>query len=81
VTEWWNGLTRQLLHPDAPLTGHQVLQGLDSVQILGMCILCQEITITWVKTTGALLKENSFVEEAVRELMDWQTDKLIRAHI
>jgi hypothetical protein len=80
-TEWWNGLARQLLHPNAPLTGHKVADGLDSVQIPGMCQSCQELTITWVKHTGALLKEDTFVDEAIGELMGWQSDEPIWANM
>src|SRR6266481_8848464 len=40
AAEWWNGLARQLLHPDVPLMGCQVSDGLDSVQIPEMCSSC-----------------------------------------
>jgi hypothetical protein len=81
ATEWWHGLARQLLHPDAPMTGRQVLQGLENVRILGMCSSCERRTIDWVKSTGVFLKEEVFVDEAMQELMTWQTDEPIRANM
>jgi hypothetical protein len=81
AAEWWNGLARQLLHPDTPLTGCQVSDGLDSVQIPGMCSSCQDRTISWVKMTGVLTREENLVDEAVQELMSWQTDEPIRANM
>ena len=78
--EWLNRLAKQLFHPNASMTGHQVLQGLDTIWILGMCSLCEGRTIDWVKLTGVFVKEE-FVKEAVQDLMAWQTNEPIRANM
>lgn len=78
--EWWNGVGRQLLHPDTPMTGRQVFEGLDNVRIPGMCGPCQEKTFEKVKQMSeAFFMEEGFVSEALAEMMCWQTDEPIRA--
>ncbi|KII92777.1 hypothetical protein PLICRDRAFT_485165 [Plicaturopsis crispa FD-325 SS-3] len=78
--EWWSGMARQLMHPEAPLTGRQILAGLDDVsRIPAMCQPCQDRSVAWLKNSGVFLREEKFVDEAVAELLSWQTDEPIRA--
>jgi hypothetical protein len=77
--EWWSGIGKQLLHPDAALTGREVLAGLDSVRLPRMCLDCQQQSIDWVKATGVLAKEEKMVDEALGQVMGLQTDEPIRA--
>ena len=79
--EWWRGIAKQLLHPDAALTGREVLAGLDDVRLPHMCLECQQQSIDWVKSTGVFVKEETMVDEAVMEVMKLQTDEPIRASL
>jgi hypothetical protein len=69
ASEWWRGIGKQLLHPEAALTGRQVLAGLDNVRLPRMCSDCQEQSIEWVKTTGAFVKEEKFVDDGLKEII------------
>jgi hypothetical protein len=77
--EWWRGIAKQLLHPDAALTGREVLLGLDGVRLPHMCLDCQQQSIDWVKASGVFVKEEKIVDEALGKVMSLQTDKPIRA--
>jgi hypothetical protein len=77
--EWWSGIRKQLLHPDAALTGWEVLAGLDNVLLPRMCLNCQQQSIDWVKTTGVLVKEEKMVDKALKQMMRLQMDEPIRA--
>lgn len=79
TNEWWHRLAKQLLHPDAALTESEILAGFETVMIPGMCDGCQRSSIEWVKAKKVFEKEGSFVNEAVKEIMDLQTDEPIRA--
>jgi hypothetical protein len=79
IKEWWNGLAKQLLHPDAALTESEIMAGFDTVLIPGMCDLCQRRSIEWVKAKKVFEREGFFIDEAVKEVMELQTDEPIRA--
>ena len=77
--EWWRGIGKQLLHPDAALTGREVLAGLDNVWLPQMCLDCQEQSIMWVRSMGVFVREEKMVDEGLEELMKLQTDEPIWA--
>ena len=79
TTEWWRGLARQLLHPNAALTETEVLAGFETVMIPGMCDECQNRSFDWVKASKVFEKEEALVQAAVKEVMALQTDEQIRA--
>ena len=79
TAEWWRGLAKQLLHPDAALTESEIVAGFDTVMIPGMCDSCQARSIEWVKAKKVFEKEQTFIQAAVAEVMDLQTDEPIRA--
>jgi len=79
--EWWRGITKQLLHPDATLTGWEMLVALDDVHLPHMCLECQQQSIDWVKSTGAFIREETMVDEAVNGVMKLQTDEPIWASL
>jgi hypothetical protein len=79
ASEWWRGIGKQLLHPEAALTGRQVHTGLDNVRLPYMCLDCQQQTIEMVKSTGAFIKEEKMVDDALEQIMMLQTDEPIRA--
>lgn len=66
--EWWNGVAKHLLHPDAPATGPTILEELDSCTILDMNDTCKALTASWVRSSGVLTRDESIMEEAVRSL-------------
>jgi len=70
--EWWRGLARQLLHPDAALTEMDVLAGFETVMIPGMCDSCQGRSIDWVKASKVFEREEEFVKAGVEEVMALQ---------
>jgi len=79
TSEWWRGLAKQLLHPDAALNKQEILAGFDTVMIPGMCDSCQTQSIEWVKARNVFMLEESYIEEAVKEVMAIQTEEPIRA--
>jgi len=79
TSEWWWGLAKQLLHPDAALTKQEILAGFNTVMIPGMCDLCQTRSIEWVRARNVFVMEEGFVTDAVKEAMAIQTDEPIRA--
>lgn len=73
VTAWWSGFARHLLHPDAPISegaARDMLLQLDSIP--GMCDSCLRETVFSVCSTGAFSKEKGLINDAVRDLLEWQ---------
>ena len=79
--EWWNGVAQQLLHPETPCCGDDLLDLLDKTDIPGLCSLCKEATLHRMKDSD-VLKTNMVLQDiAVFEVMEFQTDEHIRKHI
>lgn len=79
--EWWNGVARQLLHPETPCRGDELLELLDKTDIPGLCNLCKDATIRRVKDLDVLKTDVILQDIAVLEVMEIQTDKHIRRYI
>ena len=79
--EWWNGLAKFLLHPDAGLMGHEILSELEKVKIPGMCDACQTLTVAWIKERKVFLKDEEYISDAISDLTKMQTDEPIRASL
>ena len=77
--EWWNGVARHLLHPEAPCRGNEILALLDDVEIPGFCADCKAATVLRLMQSDALQYEDTLLNIAVLEVMDLQTDAHIRA--
>ena len=79
--EWWNGLAKFLLHPDAGLMGHEILAELEKVKIPGMCDACQTLTVAWIKEWKVFLKDEEYISDTISNLTKMQTDEPIRASL
>ena len=79
--EWWNGAARQLLHPETPCQGEELLALLDQTDIPGLCGSCKEATLCHMKDLDALKTDAVLQDIAVLEVMEIQTDEHIRRHI
>ncbi|KIJ63929.1 hypothetical protein HYDPIDRAFT_28830 [Hydnomerulius pinastri MD-312] len=77
--EWWNGIVRQLFHPDAPLPLREILVVLEDVEIPGVCAACQRGTVSKLKESGVFLREEDMICTAVQQIMSLQTDEPVRA--
>jgi hypothetical protein len=79
--EWWNGVAWQLLHPETPCHGNDLLDLLDKTDIPGLCNLCKEATLRRMKDLDVLKTDMVLEDIVVLEVMEFQTDEHIRKHI
>lgn len=77
--EWWNGVARQLLHPEEPCRGQELLGLLDAAEIPGLCAGCKEATMPKITQSDALRQEETLGNIAILDIMELQTDEPIRA--
>jgi len=77
--EWWNGIARHLLHPEVPTRGEDIIALVDETDIPGICTNCKEMLVLKIRQSPALRYENRMLVDALRDAMDIQTDKHIRA--
>ena len=75
--EWWNGIARQLLHPEAPCRGDELLDLLDKTDIPGLCNLCKDATLRCMKDSDVLKIDTVLQDIAVLDVMELQTDEHI----
>ncbi|KAF8550943.1 hypothetical protein OG21DRAFT_1544324 [Imleria badia] len=54
-SRWWNGVVRQLLHPEAPCRGDELLELLDKTDIPGLCNLCKHAMLRRMKDLTELV--------------------------
>ncbi|KAH0828778.1 hypothetical protein J3R83DRAFT_3217, partial [Lanmaoa asiatica] len=76
--EWWNGVARQLLHPETPCRGDYLLELLGGTDIPGLCNLCKDATLRLMKDSDVLRTDITLEDIAVLEVMEYQTDEHIR---
>ncbi|EPQ54932.1 hypothetical protein GLOTRDRAFT_94304 [Gloeophyllum trabeum ATCC 11539] len=69
TTQWWQGLAKHLLHPDAGRNGRQILDMLETVRIPGMCQGCQDLNVSWVKQREALTRDEEMFEETIADIV------------
>ena len=75
--EWWNGVAWQLLHPETPCRGDDLLDLLDKTDIPGLCSLCKEAILRRMKDLDVLKTDMVLQDIAVFEVMEFQTDEHI----
>ncbi|KAF8179856.1 hypothetical protein BJ912DRAFT_637486 [Pholiota molesta] len=69
--EWWNGLARNILHPDFTPDAHDTIAELQNVQgVPGMCNACFRRTIDAVFERDIFGKERAYIEDGITGLMD-----------
>ncbi|KAJ7070214.1 hypothetical protein B0H15DRAFT_793764 [Mycena belliarum] len=79
-TREWEERVRQLLHhPDTPISCLALLDQLRNTHIEGLYNECQDLTVTWIWGKRLLTREEELVDEAIKVLMDLQTDQPLRA--
>ncbi|KAJ7488713.1 hypothetical protein B0H11DRAFT_1804821 [Mycena galericulata] len=82
--EWWGGFARLIHHPDFPLGLGEIPSKLMEVRkdgIDGVCEDCLHLTIDSILADGKLSWEVQYIEEAILELMEYQTDEPVRAKL
>ena len=72
--EWWNRVAWQILHPDTPCYGEELLTLLEDADIPGLCTWCKEAMLTRIKDSDTLRNDTMLQDIAVMEVMDIQTD-------
>ena len=79
--EWWNGIARQLLHPEAPCCGDELLDLLDKMDIPGLCNLCKDATLHCMKDSDVLKIDTVLQDIAALDVMELQMDEHIWRYI
>jgi hypothetical protein len=78
--EWKDGIGRLIMHPEEhiPLSDIQTKLTDPHLKIPGMCSDCMQFIVASLISKGILEKEATTIQKAVKELMDFQTDKAVR---
>ncbi|KAJ7810355.1 hypothetical protein B0H14DRAFT_2379181, partial [Mycena olivaceomarginata] len=82
--EWWGGFARLIHHPDIPLAFGDIPATLQEVRDGGMdgvCDGCLHLTIDSILEEGKFDEEDREIQDAIDELMKYQTEEPIRAAI
>ncbi|KAG6370783.1 hypothetical protein JVT61DRAFT_10987 [Boletus reticuloceps] len=77
--EWWNGVARQLLHPEDPCHSNKILALLGTAEVPGVCVACKEAVTSKIMQSDALQQEETLGNITMLEVMELQTDKHFRA--
>ena len=68
-----DGPARMLLHPDVWYSGRAILTELETATIADICPKCSILSVEKVKSSGALVKEELVIDEAVNFLLELQS--------
>jgi hypothetical protein len=68
---WKDGPADMFHHPDLQFSGRDVLERLESAQFPQVCEGCFSLSLMNVKESGALIKEEGIVDDAIRDLKQW----------